>query len=209
MLSKCEVSDIVLHYVMCFEKQSRYTVSAIHTDNGTEFSCVVTSLTEDGVIYTTSTVDTPESNELAEQPHQTIMNGIMFYLAHSNLPKRFWNYALRHVGVSRNTVPHSTTGNIPYVSVFEAMTPYLEHMQPFGYCTRYRPKVDNLTTFGSHIRYGITLLVEDGGIYRILTDDGIVRTNHLTFLEHHFSGLSDIGNDRTTPLALNNNDWKI
>lgn len=104
--SKYEASEIPLHFAKRSEKQSGHTVTAVHEDNGTEFTRSFTSLTNDGVIVTTSNTDTQESNALAEQTHQTIMNDVSSCFTGAKLPERMWHYPLGYVIDSWNTVWH-------------------------------------------------------------------------------------------------------
>ena len=73
----------------------------------------------------------------------------------------------------------------------------------------FRPKENQLITFGPRVRPGLNLLHDDGGIYRILSDDGIVRTKHVTFMKTQFPGISVRGNNRNTPLANIDNDGTL
>ena len=107
--SKSEASMAVLRYVKRIQKQSGYTVTSIHSNNRTECSRAFTVLTDDEDICTRRTMDTPVYNVIAEMIDQTIMNDVRSCLEQSNLPERFWHYALRHILAAQNTAPHPTT----------------------------------------------------------------------------------------------------
>lgn len=61
-----------MRYGKCSEKQSGHTVTPLHADNGMEVKQVCSTLCEDSIHVTTITIDTLESNRIAERTHQTI-----------------------------------------------------------------------------------------------------------------------------------------
>lgn len=193
--SKAEASEILLRFVKRFEKQSVLTFKAVHTDNGTEFSRAITALTDNGLVVTTSTVDTPESRGLAERTHQTIVGDVRTCLDNVNLLERYWHYALRHAVNSGSAVPSSTTGKSLSSSDFEERPTYLKLIGPFGCHVICKPKADQLTTFSPRGSRGLNLLHDDGGVYRILANTGVVRTKHVNYMETKFQELTVLGNE--------------
>lgn len=103
-----------------------------------EFSSALILLNNDDVDCTKSTVDTPETDGLAERTHQTIMNDVSSCLVQENISERYYHYALCHVVATRNTAPHSLVGEIPFIFVFGMMIPYLEHIRSFGCRVNYQ-----------------------------------------------------------------------
>lgn len=191
--SKSEASDSLLSFIRRFEKQTGHTVTGVHTDGGTEFRRALDQLDTDGVDVSTTTPYTPESNGLAERTHAVITSLARACIKQSKLPMGLWHHAVRHVTDARNAVKHSTTKKLPFESAFGHSPPYVKHMRPFGCRALYRPSGQKLPVFGSRVRNGLLLRHEGGGIYRILTDSGTVRTKHVRFEETSFPGMSGIG----------------
>lgn len=127
------------------------------------------------------------------------MNAVSLCFSHPNLPERFWHNALRNVVATRNTVPHTTTANVPFTTVFIMMATYMKHIRPFRCRVNYRSKAHEPTKFRSRVRFGLHVLHDDKGVYRIFTGVGEFCTKHLSLLGIQFPGLSVIGNNRNTP----------
>lgn len=213
--SKSEASDTLLRYIKRFEKQSGYTIAAVHADGGSEFTRAFEALDRDGVETSTTTTYTPESNGLAERTHGIILSMARTVLSQAAFPEKFWHYAVRHVTECRNHVRHSVTKSVPHITVFGTRSRELTHIRPFGCRVLYRPAVKQLSTFEPRVRDGVNLHHEGGGLYRILTADGIVRTKHVRFEEHKFPGIyslrtddaeSDSDDDGTKSVSINLSD---
>lgn len=203
MKRKSEASELLLNFVIRFEKQTGHTVKQIHGDNGTEFMRAFDSLRKKGVVVTTSAAYTPESNGLVERTHSVLLGSMRSCLIQSKLPNSYWNYVIRHVTDCRNFVPHSGTKKIPFEVVFGKPSTDVRHIRPFGCRVEFRPPVKKLRTFESRTDTGIHLFHEGGGIYHIETKNGIVRTKHVNFLETEFPGSvtdldSETGSDTDT-----------
>lgn len=190
--TKGEASDQLLQFIKWFEKQSGYVVTAVHTDGGSEFKRALFFLTAEGVDVSISTAYTPNSNGLVERSHGIILSNVRSCMEQAKLPAKYWHWAIRHVTACRNFIPHHRTGAVPYSTVFGRTYPDLHHLRVFGCRVLYRPPVKKLTTFGSRLREGILLLHEGGGVYRVLTDTGTVRTKHVKPLETEFPGMGRI-----------------
>ena len=78
---------------------------------------------------------------------------------------------------------------MPFDLLFNQTPPGLCHLRPFGCRVFYRRGVNKLKTFETSVRDGLCLYHEGGEIYRILTDEGIVRTKHVRAYELSFPGL--------------------
>lgn len=88
----------------------------------------------------------------------------------------------------RNILPHSVTKKTPYEIVFGYVSNDARHIRPFGCRIEFHPPANKISTFNSRTDDGINLFHEGGGIYRIETSDGTVRTKHGNFIEHEFPG---------------------
>ena len=51
---------------------------------------------------------------------------------------------------------------------------YIKHLRPLGSHVTSKPKSKELKTFGQRVWEGLNLLHDDGGVYRILTETGVV-----------------------------------
>ena len=190
--SKGEASGVVLRYVRWFERQSGSPVRSFHTDNGREYTKAISALTNMGVDTSTTTAYTAASNGLAERYHGVLMSDARAVLLQAKLPQSYWDYAIAHVTTSKNMLPHSTTKEIPYVRLLGQQSPDLHHVRPFGCRILYRPVMDRLPTFSPRLQEGICLGHDGGGVYRVLSMKGIVRTKHVRVLENDFPGLRSL-----------------
>lgn len=66
-------------------------------------------------------------------------------------------------------------------------------MQPFGCHALYRASTNKLAVIGSRVHSGLLLRHKGGGVYRILTNAGTVRTKHVRFNDTEFPGMSLLG----------------
>ena len=194
--SKGEASEALLHYVKCFEKQTGRTVRALHTDGGGEFVKARKALKSQGVKCTHTTAYTAASNGLAERTHGTILALARSCLLQSKLPLKYWAYAVEHVTTCKNVVTHSTTGRVPYDDLYGTRSPDLTYLRPFGCRVQYHPVKPTLKTFKPRLEEGINLGHEDGGIYWVLTETGVVRTKHVRMLETEFPGTAPTLEDK-------------
>lgn len=72
----------------------------------------------------------------------------------------------------------------------------------------FKPKTNQLTTFGSLLHSGLKLRPDDGGVYRILSENGFIRTKQVTFVENQFPGIYVVANKPTSQQVNNDNDEK-
>lgn len=186
--TKGETSDELLRFVKCFEKQSSHVIREVHADGGGEFKRAKRALEDKGVKFTLSTPYSPQSNGLAERAHGVILSSARSCLLQAKLPVSFWSHAIKHVTACKNMLIHSTTGRVPYKDVFDRLSSDLHHVRPFGCRALYQPVAPRLKTFKPRLEQGINLGHTDGGIYKILTTTGIVRTKHVRMFETVFPG---------------------
>lgn len=136
------------------------------------------------VTYTTGY--SPQSNELAEWTHGTLLSLARTCLHQETFPLRYWGYAVKYAAECKNEVRHTVTGEVPYTAAHGTTPPNLTHMRPFGCRTLYQPFKKSLQTFEPRIEKGLCLRHEDGGIYYVWTELGVVRTKHERFNEDEF-----------------------
>lgn len=195
---KSDASKAVQEFITWFERQSGRPVCSLHTDGGSEIFNVQTDLKKQGTEIYCTTAYTHQSNGLAERCHGIILAHSRAILHQSNLPTSFWNYAILHSVKCKNLLPHCTTGKIPYEMVHGHQSNELQYIRPFGCRMLYHPVTDRLPTFKPRLYEGICLGHDGGGVYIILTVDGIIRTKYVKPFEEQFPGLSMLKNNSKT-----------
>lgn len=188
--SKADASDAVLRFVRFFERQTGCTVRKVHTYGGSEFKPALDRLEERGVQVSITSSYTPESNGLAERTNQTILGLARTCLKQAKLPLQYWSYAVRHVADCKNMVTHSATKTVPLEIFTCRSASAVTHLRPFGCRMSYRPGVQKLGSFEARMRDGICLYHDVGGIYLVLTVDGVIRTKHVQAQQSTFPGLA-------------------
>lgn len=188
--SKEDASYAVLSYIRYIEKQSGCTVKRVHTDGGSEFKRALDTLKDQGVHVSITTSHTPESNGLAERTHSTILGLARTCLAQAKLPLQYWEYAVKHVADCKNSVRHSVKNKAPCAALYGCKPAGLHYLRPFGCAVAYRPCVKQQRTFAPRVHDGICLYHEGGGVFQVLTEDGVVRTKHARPMEGSFPGLA-------------------
>lgn len=141
-----------------------------------------------------STPYTPQSNGLAERHVGTILTAARAVLEQAKLPLIYWDHAVRHVAWCKNMVRHGKTGATPYGIVMSHPCWGLHHVRPFGCRMLYHPVTARLPPFDSRLREGVCLGHMTGGIYKILTETGILGTKHVHAFEDEFPSPSWIDN---------------
>ena len=122
-----------------------------------------------GVQVHLTTPYTAASNGLAERSHSVILSLARTCLSQANLPFKYWNYAVKHVVDCKNSVPHSTTKQVPHEVMFGNKSSNLVHLKPFGCRMNYQPNKARLPTFEKRAHLGLCLYHEGGGVYQVLT----------------------------------------
>ena len=197
--TKGEASQAVLRFVKRFERQTGHTVRSLHTDGGKEFHLAREKLREEGVYTTKTTAYTPQSNGLPERSHGIILTIARAALLQANLPFSYWDYAVQHVAKGKNFVIHSTTRDVPYDAAHGHPSSDLKYHKPFGCRMLYHPVVSKLPTFAPRLQEGICLGHSGGGLYTVLTTNGMATTKHVQAFENEFPGLSIISSVPAPP----------
>ena len=197
--TKGEASQAVLRFVKRFERQTGHTVRSLHTDGGKEFHLAREKLREECVYTTKTTAYTLQSNGLAERSHGIILTIARAALLQANLPFSYWDYAVQHVAKGKNFVIHSTTRDVPYDAAHGHPSSHLKYHKPFGCRMLYHPVVSKLPTFAPRLQEGICLGHSGGGLYTVLTTNGMATTKHVQAFENEFPGLSIISSVPAPP----------
>lgn len=191
--SKSDASGESLNFVRYFERQTGHQVRTLHANGGTEFNPVIADLKDNGVEIHTTTPYTAASNGLAERSYRVILELASTCLSQAKLPFKFWNYAVRHVDDCKNSVPHSMTKKVPSEVIFQKKPSNLTHIKPFGCRMHYQPKEPRQPTFQERARIGLNFYHGGGGVFHVLTREGVLRTKHMRAEENKFSGLMQFG----------------
>lgn len=138
-------------------------------------------------------MNTPQSSVLFK-----LGPGIFLGLARNEfqiarLPIGYWNYAIRHVTKCKKSVLYSVTKNTAYEAVFGHPPPDISYVKPFVCRMTYQPPIRSLPVFVSRFHDKYCLRHERDGMYHVLTDTGIVRTEHVSSTETTFPDLTDFG----------------
>ena len=156
------------------------------SDDGSEFFKARREFEELGVKITASTAYTSTLNGLIERTQVVLLFYSRPFLGQANLPLTYWTHALEHVTKGRNVIVHSATGKPPYTDIFSHNVEYVKHMRRFVCRVLFQPVQKKLKIFEVRLSEGICLGHLDGGIYKVLTATGIVKTKHVRFLGQHF-----------------------
>ncbi|WJX75247.1 hypothetical protein P8452_58797 [Trifolium repens] len=132
MKHKSEARQLLHNFISLIHTQYHVVIKTVRSDNGQEFNCP-SYYSKLGIIHQTSCIETPQQNSIVERKHQHIMNVTRSLLFHSNLPKKFWCFAVKHAVHTINRLP----------------TPILHNKSPFEMLHKHPPALMDLKVFGS------------------------------------------------------------
>ena len=134
--------------------------------------------------------DNSSANGRAERPHQDMGNGIRALLYGASMSKKYWEYALLHLGNMSNVTPHGDNSITPFEKI-TGRKPDLAKLKIFGsqMIAMDKPRdgkqsTDNHVT-GKFLGYGGSMRV-----YYYLSDQTgkINRATHAKFDEANLDG---------------------
>lgn len=88
---------------------------------------------------------------------------------------------------AKHFITYSVRKKVPHDVAFHHMATKTLHLCPFGSKALFRSVSDKLSTFALRLVEGIWLEHTGGRVYKILTDDWIIRTKHVKFIKNIFS----------------------
>ena len=105
--SKDEVFEKFTEYKALVENQLDRKIKKLRSDNGTEYKNhrFDQLMKESGIDHHTTQTDTSQQNGVSERMNRTIANGARNVLLDSNIPDRFWPYAVIYTVQVRNKSP--------------------------------------------------------------------------------------------------------
>jgi hypothetical protein len=132
---KSEVAATIMSTIAQLQLQSGFTVKAVHTDNGGEYTSTQLSeyFSQKGIVHETTVPYSPEQNGAAERLNRTLMERVRAMLQDAgDLPAELWAEAAVTACYLRNRSPVAGRDKTPLELFFNV-----------------RPDVSNLRTFGA------------------------------------------------------------
>lgn len=107
MKEKSEVNHIFQKFHMMIQNQFNAQIQVFKTDNASEYfkSHLESYLSHHGIIHTSSCVNTPQQNGVAERKNRHILEVARALLFTSNMPKYFWGEAVLTAAYLINRMP--------------------------------------------------------------------------------------------------------
>ena len=204
---KSEAPSLIIQWCDRVHTETTKKLVEFHSDNGTEFvnSTLKEYFTQHGILFTTTTVATPQHNGIAERLNRTLWESCKAMLSYGKLPRVLWKEAMLTANYIRNYRPTAVLKAIPPNSVWKKEVYLLrnvdtsvcldkkhfecslKHLRTFG-CNVYvhvpeaqRKKLDNVSERGIFIGYSNDRV----GYYHILVlrTRKLVRSRDVTFHE--------------------------
>ena len=132
MIDKTEVFRMFMSFVAMINRQFSQTIKIVQSDNGTEFQCLLGYFNDNGILFQTSCVGTPQQNGRAERKHKHILNVARALRFQANLPIYFWGESVLTAAHLINRTP----------------TPLLQNKSAFEILFNTSPSYDTIRTFG-------------------------------------------------------------
>ena len=107
MKEKSEVNHIFQKFHIMVQNQFNAQIQVFKTDNAREYfkSHLESYLSHHGIIHTSSCVDTPQQNGVAERKNRHFLEVARALLFTSNMPKYFWGEAVLTAAYLINQMP--------------------------------------------------------------------------------------------------------
>lgn len=132
LVDKSEAPRMFKMFLVHVERQFNKHVKMVRSDNGTEFTCMKNFFLENGIIFQTSCVGTPQQNGRVERKHQHILNVGRALRFQGHLPIKFWGEYILTAGYLINRTPSSILkGKTPYEMLY-GKPPTYHHLRTLG-----------------------------------------------------------------------------
>jgi len=132
LADKKEVPRMLTNFFALVKNQFDKHVKMFRSDNGTEFVGMKNYFFEQGIIFQTSCVGTPQQNGRVERKHRHILNVARALRFQGNLPIDFWGECVLIAGYLINRTPSVVlNGKTPY-EMLHGQPPPLKHLRTFG-----------------------------------------------------------------------------
>lgn len=189
MANKSEVAKLIKNFCAMTKTQFNKIVKCIRSDNGTEFTCLQHYFAEQGILFETSCVGTPQQNGRVERKHRHILNVARALRFQANLPIEFWGECILTAGYLMNRTPTTILqGKTSYEIIF-GHPPIYNHIKTFG-CLCFASKIPrDRNKFAARSRKCIFVGYPHGKkgwrLYDIENRDFFV-SRDVVFYENHF-----------------------
>ncbi|GJU06838.1 retrovirus-related pol polyprotein from transposon TNT 1-94 [Tanacetum coccineum] len=132
LVHKSEVFESMKMFLAMVKRQFNKHVKIVRSDNGTEFTCMKQFFLDEGIIFQTSCVGTPQQNGRVERKHRHILNVARALRFQSSLPIDFWGECILTAAYLINRTPSSILkGKTPHTVLHNVEPPY-NHLRTFG-----------------------------------------------------------------------------
>ncbi|XP_050896338.1 uncharacterized protein LOC127103092 [Lathyrus oleraceus] len=132
LCNKTDIETMLLNFVAIVDRQFDKKIKKVCSDNGTEFNCLHDYFFNNGIVFETSCVGTPQQNGRVERKHQHIMNVARSLRFHGHLPMKFWGECVLAACYLINRTPSSVLNyKTPYEKLF-GKVPKFDNMKIFG-----------------------------------------------------------------------------
>ena len=136
--TKDQVFEYFQEWKALVEKQSKYKLKTLRTDNGGEYTSkrFEQYLKAEGIRHEKTIPKTPEQNGVSERLNRTLVEGARSMLLDAKLAKSYWAEAVNTAVYLKNRCPtKAVKGKTPYEAWY-GKKPNVEHLRVFG-CTAY------------------------------------------------------------------------
>ncbi|CAH9127589.1 unnamed protein product, partial [Cuscuta epithymum] len=129
---KSEVQNILKQFFAMTQRQFNKMVKVVRCDNGMEFQALRSYFLDNGIIFQTSCVYTPQQNGRVERKHRHILEMGRALRFHANLPINFWGECILTAGYLINRLPSPLLGNKSPYELLHNKPPLYDQLRVFG-----------------------------------------------------------------------------
>ncbi|KAL9228263.1 hypothetical protein vseg_003863 [Gypsophila vaccaria] len=201
MREKSEVIQLLINFCKMVKTQFGRQVKVVQSDNGSEFLSgpLKQYYNENGMLFQTSNVDTPQQNGRVERKHRHILEKARALRFQGNLPFEFWGECVVTAAYLINRTPtHVLNGQTPYELLY-GERPILDSIRVFGSLCYVHNKERPKDKFGEKGRrcvfIGYPSTKKGWRVYDLKTGD-VFDSRDVIFYEHVFP-FSDIRKEGT------------
>lgn len=152
MKEKTEVPGCFRNFFATVNTQFGKIIKLVRSDNGTEFKPLLPFFPEQGVIFQTTRVGTPQQNGRVERKHHNILEVARALSFQASLPIGFWADCVQAaVHLINRTPTRLLQGKTPYEVLFGSL-PNLDLLKVFGCLCYVHNKQRPKDKFGSRSR---------------------------------------------------------
>ncbi|CAH9101367.1 unnamed protein product [Cuscuta europaea] len=107
-------------------------IKAVRSDNGTEFNCMKSYFDNNGILFQTSCVHTPQQNGRVERKYRHILNVARALMFQAHVPVRLWGECVLAAVYLINRTPSDLLGGKTPHGVLTGVSPLLSHLWILG-----------------------------------------------------------------------------